>query len=99
MIDAIEASLARRHAGIYVFPGVPAKVLWRARRLSPRLLAGVIDGFPPPASRTTATQLFNLVSQEVRWSHATAFGERPERAASNAAQRATRSNRGAGLPS
>jgi len=42
VIDAIEASLARRNAGIYVFPGVSAKVLWRARRLSPRLLAGVI---------------------------------------------------------
>jgi NAD(P)-dependent dehydrogenase (short-subunit alcohol dehydrogenase family) len=43
VIDAIEASLARRHTGIYVFPGVGAKVLWRARRLSPRLLAGVIE--------------------------------------------------------
>ena len=43
VIDAIEASLARRHAGIYVFPGVGAKLLWRARRLSPRLLAGVIE--------------------------------------------------------
>lgn len=42
VIDAIEASLARRHAGIYVFPGVGAKLLWRARRLSPRLLAHVI---------------------------------------------------------
>jgi short-subunit dehydrogenase len=42
VIDAIEASLARRHAGMYVFPGVPAKVLWRARRLSPRLLSGVV---------------------------------------------------------
>jgi len=42
VIDAIEASLTRRHAGIYVFPGVPAKVLWRARRLSPGLLAGVV---------------------------------------------------------
>jgi NAD(P)-dependent dehydrogenase (short-subunit alcohol dehydrogenase family) len=42
VIDAIEASLTRRHAGIYVFPGLPAKVLWRARRLSPRLLAGVV---------------------------------------------------------
>jgi NAD(P)-dependent dehydrogenase (short-subunit alcohol dehydrogenase family) len=42
VIDAIEASLARRHAGIYVFPGVPAKMLWRMRRLSPRLLASVV---------------------------------------------------------
>ncbi len=42
VIDAVEASLTRRLAGIYVFPGVPAKVLWRVRRLSPRLLAGVI---------------------------------------------------------
>lgn len=42
VIDAIEASLTRRHAGIYVFPGVPAKVLWRVRRLSPSLLAGMI---------------------------------------------------------
>ncbi len=42
VIDAIEAALARRHAGMYVFPGVPAKALWRVRRLSPRLLAGVI---------------------------------------------------------
>jgi NAD(P)-dependent dehydrogenase (short-subunit alcohol dehydrogenase family) len=42
VIDAIEASLARRHAGMYVFPGVPTKVLWRARRVSPRLLAAVI---------------------------------------------------------
>ena len=42
VIDAIEASLSRAHSGIYVFPGVPAKLLWRARRLSPRLLAGVV---------------------------------------------------------
>jgi short-subunit dehydrogenase len=42
VIDAIEASLTRRHAGIYVFPGVSAKVLWRVRRLSPSLLAGVV---------------------------------------------------------
>lgn len=42
VIDAIEASLTKGHAGIYVFPGVPAKVLWRVRRLSPRLLAGVV---------------------------------------------------------
>lgn len=42
VIDAIEASLKHRHAGIYVFPGVPAKVLWRVRRLSPSLLAGTI---------------------------------------------------------
>ena len=42
VIDAIEASLTRRQNGIYVFPGVPAKLLWRVRRLSPQLLAGVI---------------------------------------------------------
>jgi NAD(P)-dependent dehydrogenase (short-subunit alcohol dehydrogenase family) len=42
VIDAIEASLTHRHAGIYVFPGVPAKVLWRVRRLSPRLLGGAV---------------------------------------------------------
>jgi len=42
VIDAIEASLTHRHAGIHVFPGVPAKVLWRVRRLSPSLLAGTI---------------------------------------------------------
>lgn len=45
VIDAIEASLTRRHAGICVFPGVPAKLLWRARRLSPGLLADVIRRF------------------------------------------------------
>jgi len=43
VIDSVEASLTRRRAGIYVFSGLPAKVLWRARRLSPRLLAGVIQ--------------------------------------------------------
>ncbi len=50
VIDAIEASLTRRHSvifggirtGIHVFPGVPAKVLWRVRRLSPRLLGGAV---------------------------------------------------------
>ncbi|TAM65217.1 hypothetical protein [Mycobacterium sp.] len=42
VIDAIEASLVRRHARIHVFPGIPAKGLWRMRRLSPRLLAGVV---------------------------------------------------------
>jgi NAD(P)-dependent dehydrogenase (short-subunit alcohol dehydrogenase family) len=42
VVDAIEVSLARPRAGIYVFPGGAAKVLWRARRLSPRLLAGVV---------------------------------------------------------
>ncbi|MGH3969334.1 MAG: SDR family NAD(P)-dependent oxidoreductase, partial [Mycobacterium sp.] len=42
VIDAIDASLIRRHAGTYVFPGVPAKVLWRARRVAPRLLARVV---------------------------------------------------------
>jgi NAD(P)-dependent dehydrogenase (short-subunit alcohol dehydrogenase family) len=42
VIQAVEASLSRRHAGIYVFPGASTKVLWRARRLSPRTLAGVV---------------------------------------------------------
>ncbi|QLL09816.1 SDR family NAD(P)-dependent oxidoreductase [Mycobacterium vicinigordonae] len=42
IIDAIEVSLVRRNAGIYVFPGLPVKVLWRARRLSPQLLGRVI---------------------------------------------------------
>ncbi len=42
VIDAIEASLTRRHGGIYVCPGASAKVLWRVRRLSPRFLAGVV---------------------------------------------------------
>ncbi|MGO9151888.1 SDR family NAD(P)-dependent oxidoreductase [Mycobacterium sp.] len=42
VIDAIEASLTHRRTGIYVFPGVPAKALWRVRRLAPRLLGGAI---------------------------------------------------------
>ena len=42
VIQAVEASLSRRHAGIYVSPGASTKVLWRARRMSPRTLAGVV---------------------------------------------------------
>lgn len=42
VIDAIEASLTRRHTGIHVFPGAATKALWRTRRLSPRLLAGIV---------------------------------------------------------
>jgi hypothetical protein len=41
VIDAIEASLARR-GGVFVFPGLPAKVLWRMRRLAPALLESVV---------------------------------------------------------
>ncbi|MEB3071475.1 SDR family NAD(P)-dependent oxidoreductase [[Mycobacterium] vasticus] len=42
VLDSIEASLVRRHAGIYVFPGIPTKMLWRIRRIAPGLLAGVV---------------------------------------------------------
>jgi hypothetical protein len=42
VIDAIEASLTGRHRGIFVFPAVPAKALWRARRSTPTLLAKVV---------------------------------------------------------
>lgn len=42
VIDAVEASLARRHRGIFVFPNTSAKVLFRATRFTPRLLAGLI---------------------------------------------------------
>lgn len=45
VIDAIEASLARRHAGTYVFPRAPAKVLWHARRFVPGLLGRVVRRF------------------------------------------------------
>jgi len=44
VIDAVEASLSGRQRGIFVFPGVPAKVLWRLRRLSPGALAGWSGG-------------------------------------------------------
>jgi hypothetical protein len=45
VIDAIEASLTGGHRGIFVFPGVPTKVLWRARRFSPTLLAKIVKHF------------------------------------------------------
>lgn len=48
VIDAVEASLNRRRTGIFVFPGIPAKVLWRARRLSPCLLGGVVRRLAAP---------------------------------------------------
>jgi NAD(P)-dependent dehydrogenase (short-subunit alcohol dehydrogenase family) len=42
VIDAVEASLRRRTSSTFVFPGAPAKALWRVRRLSPRALGGVV---------------------------------------------------------
>lgn len=42
VIEAIEASLLPRHSATFVFPGLPAKALWRARRLSPRLVGGLV---------------------------------------------------------
>lgn len=41
VIDAIEASLGRR-GGTFVFPGLPAKSLWRARRFLPSVLASIV---------------------------------------------------------